>query len=272
MIGLSGTKARRTLARVQAVAILLTVLFSCGAAAPRDDPDRVEVKDKTAFLMYRDGAREQRDVEQGDRFEVLRRLDSYYVVKDGNREALISIASVIPVKIPKPAEKWQYVVTTAQAPISVRTGKRGTPSTVEQGRVLEVLGKHPLGSTYYILFDNGRTAEISTNLVRPAKPQEAPPPPAAGQLTGPVRLGCEISLDRGGNVYVGLVYPDSLAERLGLQPEMRILKVNGEAIHSAADYDRASGLLGGNLRLLVQRRGLDYPELFQYQDPRNRGR
>jgi hypothetical protein len=254
------------------MAILFAALFSCGAAAPRDHPDRVEVNDKHAFLTYRDGAREQRDVEQGDRFEVVRRLDSYYVVKDGHREAMISIASVIPVKTPKPVEKWQYVITTAQAPISIRTGRRGTPSTVEQGKVFEVLAKHPLGSTYYILLDNGRTAEIATNLVRPARPQESPPPPAVGRFTGPVRLGCEITLDRNGNVYVGLIYAGSLAERIGLQPEMRILKVNGEEIHSAADYDRASGLLGRNLRLLVQRRGLDYPELVQFMDPRNRSR
>jgi hypothetical protein len=258
------------MAQIKRMTLVVGVLLASAAAAPRDAPDRVEVKDKTAFLMYRDGAREQRDVEEGDRFEVLRRLDSYYVVRDGNREALISIASVIPVKTPKPVEKWQYVITTAQAPISMRTGRRGTPSTVEQGKVFEVLGKHPLGSTYYILLDNGRTAEIATNLVRPARPQESPPPPAVGQLTGPVRLGCEITLDKAGNVYVGLIYAGSLAERIGLQPEMRILKVNGEEINSAADYDRASRLLGGNLRLMIQRRGLDYPEMIQYQDPRNR--
>jgi len=250
-------------------AVLLALAISATAMAAGGDPGQVEVKDKTAFLAYLDGSREQRDVAEGDRFPVVRRMGSYYVVRDGGRQALLSIASVIPVKTPAQASKWEFVVTKADAPISVRSGRRGTPGRAQQGQVFEVLGRHPLGGTLYILLDNGRTAEISADLVRAARPGETPPPLVPGPLTGPIRLGAAISTDRQANVYVDAVYPGTLGERIGLQPGMRILKVNGEEIRSAADYDRASTLLGGGLRLLVQRRGLDYPEMLQFQDPRN---
>jgi hypothetical protein len=240
-----------------------------GAAAAGAEPQRVEVNVKTAFLAYLDGNREQRDVEEGDRFTVLRRAGSYYVVQDGARQALITIASVVPVKTPVPASKWNFVVAKADAPISIRSGRRGTPAKVQQGQVFEVLGRHPLGGTLYILMDNGRTAEISTDLVRAAREGEQPPPLVPGPLSGPIRLGCPIAIDRQGNVFVDSVPPGTLGERIGLQPGMRILKVNGEEIRTAADYDRASTLLGGGLRLLVQRRGLDYPELLVFRDPRN---
>jgi hypothetical protein len=182
---------------------------------------------------------------------------------------MLSAGSVVLVGAPGANAIWDYVVTTANARISVRTGRRGVPGTVGQGAVFEVLGRHPLGSTLYILLENGRTAEIASNLVRTARPEERPPPPAVGRLPGRVLLGCEISIDGRRNVYVDFIYPGSLGQRLGLQPETRIIKVNGHAIHSAADYDRASSLLGGNLRLLVQRPGLDYPEMLEYVDPRN---
>jgi S1-C subfamily serine protease len=71
-------------------------------------------------------------------------------------------------------------------------------------------------------------------------------------------------------VLVDYVYPGSFGQRLGLEPGMRILAVNGREIHSAAEYDQASALLGGNLRLLVQRSGMTYPEMIEYIDPRNR--
>jgi len=247
---------------------LLALAIGATALAAGAEPERVEVKDKTAFLAYLDGNREQRDVQEGDRFPVVRRTGSYYVVQDGSRQALISIASVIPVKTPAQPSKWEFVVTKAEAPISARTGRRGIPGKAQQGQVFEVLGRHPLGGTLYVLLDNGRTAEISADLVRAARPEETPPPLVPGRLSGPIRLGCPISIDRRGNVYVEAVLPGTLGERIGLQPGMRILKVNGEEIHSAADYDRASMLLGGGLRLLVQRRGLDYPEMLQFQDPR----
>ena len=246
----------------------LAQAIGAAALAAGAEPERVEVKDKTAFLAYLDGNREQRDVQEGDRFPVVRRTGSYYVVQDGSRQALISIASVIPVKTPLQPSKWEFVVTKAEAPISVRTGRRGVPGKAQQGQVFEVLGRHPLGGTLYVLLDNGRTAEISADLVRAARPGETPPPLVPGRLSGPIRLGCPISIDRQGNVYVEAVLPGTLGERIGLQPGTRILKVNGEEIHSAADYDRASMLLGGGLRLLVQRRGLDYPEMLQFQDPR----
>jgi S1-C subfamily serine protease len=83
-----------------------------------------------------------------------------------------------------------------------------------------------------------------------------------------VPLGCEISIDARRVVRVESVYPWSFGERLGLQPGMAILKVNGREIHSAADYDQASSLLGGNLRLLVRRAGMDYPEMIEYFEPR----
>jgi S1-C subfamily serine protease len=120
-----------------------------------------------------------------------------------------------------------------------------------------------------VLRPGGRTAEISQELVRAARPEECPPPPKVGVVRGPVRLGCEISVDEQRYVFVEFVYPGSLGERIGLQPATRILKVNGEEIHSAADYDRASQRLGGNLRLLVQRYRMDYPEMLKYEDPRN---
>jgi hypothetical protein len=250
-------------------AALLALAFCPASVRAGGDPDRVEVKDKTALLAYIDGNREQRDVQEGDRFRVVRRTGSYYVVQDGSRQALISIASVVPVKTPAQPSKWEFVVTKADAAISVRFGRRGVPGKVQQGQVFEVLGRHSLGGTLYILLDNGRTAEISAELVRPARQGEQPPPLVPGRLSGPIRLGCPISTDRDGNVYIDAVYPGTLGERIGLQPGMRILKVNGDEIHSAADYDRASGLLGGGLRLLVQRRGLDYPEMLVFQDPRS---
>ena len=255
-------------AMVNALAIVIGATVFAGLAVG-GEPQRIEVKDKTAFLAYLDGNREQRDVQEGDQFTVVRRTGSYYVVRDGTRQALITIASVVPVKTPAPASKWEFVVAKADAPISIRSGRRGAPAKVQQGQVFEVLGRNPLGGTLYILLDNGRTAEISTELVRPAREGEQPPPLVPGPLSGPIRLGCPISIDRQGNIYVESVPPGTLGERIGLQPGMRILKVNGEEIRNAADYDRASTLLGGGLRLLVQRRGLDYPELLVFRDPRN---
>jgi len=221
-------------------------------------------------MTYLDGAREQRQVERGRRFAVVRRVDTYYVVQDGPRQAMLAIGSVIPVKKPKPKSDREFVVTTAEAPIAIKLGRRSTPDTVPQGQILEVLGRPRIGSTVYVLHKDGRTAEISSKLVRKARPEECPPPPAVGIIRGPVRLGCEISIDLERNVLVEFVYPGSLGERIGLQPGTRILKVNGREIHSSADYDRASQQLGGNLRLLVRRFRLDFPEMLEFQDPRNR--
>jgi hypothetical protein len=106
-----------------ACAAALLALAVCRAAAGAGgDPERVEVKDKTAFLAYIDGNREQRDVQEGDRFPVVRRTGSYYVVRDGTRQALISIASVVPVKTPAQPSKWEFVVTKAFALVRIVHG------------------------------------------------------------------------------------------------------------------------------------------------------
>lgn len=264
----------RTISTYQAaVAVASTVaalLLVASPSARADEPQQIEVNVEKAVLTFLDGTREQREVERGRRFTVVRRLDAYYVVQEGNRQAMIAISNVIPANKPAARPKWEYVVTTAAASVAVKHGRRSIPNTVQQGEVFEVLGPHPLGSTLYILLDNGRTAEVSSKLVRPAKPSERPKPPAVGRVPGPVPLGCEISVDLERNVFVEYIYLDSLAQRIGLQPGTRILEVNGEEIHSAADYDRASQQLGGNLRILVRRFGLDYPEMIEYRDPRNR--
>ena len=249
--------------------LILVELASWSPGASSDDPKQVEVSSATAVLTYLDGSREQRAVERGHRLEVVRRLDTYYVVKDGDRQALVALANVIAVKTPAAKQKWEYVVTTANAAVSVKSGRRSVPEQVEQGEVFEVLGRPRIGSTLYILLDDGRTAEIAANLVRTARPEERPPPPRVGRIRGPVPLGCEISIDTQRCVRVEFAYPDSLGERIGLLPGIAILEVNGEAVHSAADYDRESQLLGGDLRLLVRQFGLDYPEMLEYRDPRN---
>jgi hypothetical protein len=100
--------------------------------------------------------------------------------------------------------------------------------------------------------------------LRNARPNEVPPLPQLEREIPLPRLGCEISLDKDRTVIVEYVYPGSFGERIGLTRFMKILEVNGTPIHSAADYDKASRLLGGRLRLLVQQRGLDYPEMIQY--------
>jgi hypothetical protein len=249
---------------------MCVLLTQSTIAASEDEPPKVvEIKSAHAVLTYLDGQREQIQVEQGQRFPVQRRLDTYYVIEHEARRAIVAIRDVIPAKTPQPEARWEYVVTTAQAPIAIKRGRRSLPDTVAQGEVLEVLGRNTLGATLYVLIKGGRTAEISQELVRPARDREQPPPPPVGIVPGPVRLGCEISIDEQRNVYVEYVYPGSLAERIGLQPLTRILEVNGEEIHSAADYDRASQLLGGNLRLLVRRYRMQYPEMLEYWDPRN---
>jgi membrane-associated protease RseP (regulator of RpoE activity) len=221
-------------------------------------------------MTYLDGDREQREVEQGDRFKVIRRFDTYYVVADGQRRALIAIGSVIPVEAPRATAQWDYVVTTANAPIVVWAGRTRLPDVAQAGEVFEVLGRHPTGATLYVLWKGGRTAELAASLVRAAKPRERPAGRAAPAAGRRVPLGCEISIDRQRRVRVETVYPGSLGERLGLARGAIILKVNGQEIHSAADYDRASALRGGNLRLLVQNPGLDYPEMIEYQHPASR--
>jgi hypothetical protein len=59
-------------------AAVLTVAIGAAALGAGAEPARVEVKDKTAFVAYLDGNREQRDVQEGDRFPVVRRTGSYY--------------------------------------------------------------------------------------------------------------------------------------------------------------------------------------------------
>jgi hypothetical protein len=252
--------------------IPLLLIPSHLSASEDDAPAAVEIKSTKSLLTYLDGEREQHEVERGRRFKVRRRMDTYYVIEDGPRQALVAITDVIPVKTPQPKSRWEFVVTTARAPMVIKSGRRGIPDKIDQGQILEVLDRDSLGSTLYVLLKGGRTAEISVDLIRPARPDEQPPPPPVGIVRGPVRLGCEISIDERRNVYVEFVYPGSLGERIGLQPLTRILKVNGEEVHSAADYDRASQLLGGNLRLLVRRYRMDYPEMLEYRDPRNPAR
>lgn len=256
--------------------LLFCFLGSCGytavgaddpAASP--DPQQVEIKTAGTRLTYLDGQREQREVQTGERFRVVRRISGYYVVADGQRQAIVSLSAVSPVSSSAARDDSPFVITTAEAPVSVKFGRRSEPTTVPAGEVLEVLDKHRLGTTLFVLLRNGRTGEIAENLVRAVKPEERPPEPKPGRVPGPVSLGCEISVDEQRTVRIEYSYFNSLGERLGLQPGTRILSVNGREIHSAADYDQASALLGGNLRLLVQRRHMDYPEMIEYRDPRN---
>ncbi len=256
--------------------LLFCVLGSCGYAAlgaddpaAPPDPQQVEVKTAGTRLTYLDGQREQREVQTGERYRVVRRISGYYVVADGQRQAIVSLSAVVPVSVSTAKDDSPFVITTAEAPVSVKFGRRSEPSTVPAGEVLEVLDRHRLGTTLFVLLRNGRTGEIAENLVRAAKSDERPPESKPGRLAGPVPLGCEISVDDQRTVRVEYTYFNSLGERLGLQPGTRILKVNGRDIHSAADYDQASTLLGGNLRLLVQRLHMDYPEMIEYRDPRN---
>jgi hypothetical protein len=244
-------------------------VLSAADSAQEPNPQQIEIKAAGTRLTYLDGAREQREVQVGERFQVVRRIDTHYVVADGDRRAMVLLSAVIPAPAAPAGEESPFVITTAQASISVKYGRRSEPATVPAGDVLEVLTRHPLGTTLFVLLRDGRTGEVAANLVRPARPEERPPQPPAGRLSGPVPLGCEISVDAERSVRVEFTYPNSLGERLGLQPGTRILKVNGRDIHSAADYDRASRLLGGNLRLLIQRFRLDYPEMIEYHDPRN---
>jgi hypothetical protein len=249
------------------------LVLACALCAPltsrAEEPTQVEVKSESAVMTYLGGEREQVKVERGLRLDVVRRMDAYYVVKVGSREALVAINDVIPAPTAAASEASRYVVTTAKAPLVVRVGRQRLPEVAEAGRVFEVLGKPLVGSTWFVLADGGRTAEVATKLVRPARPEEQPPAPKVGRVRGPVPLGCAISIDEQRFVRVDFAFPGSLGERLGLQPEMRILRVNGVEIHSAADYDQASSRLGGNLRLLIQRPGMDYPELILFEDPRN---
>ncbi len=251
--------------RVNESLLIVLALGLAFAAQPASaaDPAQVEVRDNGVVLTYLGQPPGQREVQRGDRFAVVRTSGSMYVVRDAGREALLPIASAIPAAAP--AAQTSFVVATAKAPIAECVGRSRVPGTVEPGTVLEVLARHPLGTTLYVRLASGRTAEIAHNLVRAAKPEQQPRALPVGPYRGPVPLGCEISIDQRGNVYAEIIYVDTLGQRIGLQPGTQIIRVNGQEIHSAADYDRASALLGGHLRLVVQRPGLDYPELIEYR-------
>jgi len=240
-----------------------------GDPAREPEPQQIEIKTEGTRLTYLDGSRERRETRVGERFRVVRRIDTYYVVADGDRRALAPISGVLPVKSPPVGDDSPYIVTTAQASVSVKIGRRSETTTVPAGEVLEVLDRHPLGTTLFVVLRDGRTGELAASLARAAKPEERPPQPKVGRVRGPLPLGCEISVDAERRVRVEFVFPDSLGQRLGLAPGTVILKVNGQPIHSAADYDRASQLLGGDLRLVVQQFSTDYPELIEFHHPRN---
>jgi S1-C subfamily serine protease len=226
-----------------------------------EEPGFVEVSRDQALVTFLGGG--QGKAAQGDRFQVAGTQGSYYLVLVGDKKALIAINDVSVAKSPS-APPTGFVVTTARASIVMRVGFKRTPSETPQGTVFEVLGRPSLGNTLYVLMKDGHTGEIAASLVRNARPNEVPPLPQLEREIPLPRLGCEISLDKDRTVIVEYVYPRSFGERIGLTRFMKILEVNGTPIHSAADYDKASRLLGGRLRLLVQQRGLDYPEMIQY--------